>query len=246
MKDLFSANAAGYAQFRPRYPRELFKFIYAQLKDFSYAWDVGTGNGQLAVELSRRFKQVLATDISAQQLLEAEKKDNIEYRKQAAEESTVEAKLFDLIACAQAIHWFDFEAFYAQVRRHLKPDGLFVAIGYGLLTCSEPKLHAGIQHLYYDLLSDCWDPERKYLDTAYTDIPFPFRELSCPSCSIQVSWTAERLCAYLETWSALRNYRKKYNADPLQSLRSLIRDYPARQEYVCHFPVFLRAGRLPQ
>lgn len=244
MKDLFSANAAEYAQFRPCYPRELFDFIYTQLTGFSHAWDVGTGNGQLARELSKRFKAVLATDISEQQLSAAYKTDNIHYRKQAAEEVFSQPFLFDLITVAQAIHWFDLEAFYRQVRRHLQPEGLFAAIGYGLIHCAEPLINKEIEYLYYDVLCDSWDPERKQLDKAYADIPFPFTEIRCPEFSIHVSWSLDHLCAYLSTWSALANYRNKYTGDPLQSLRGLIKNYPANREYSFRFPVFLRAGHL--
>ena len=68
MKDNFSNHAADYAKFRPTYPQEVFDFLYDLIEEKNDAWDVATGNGQVAVELTKHFKQVLATDLSAQQL----------------------------------------------------------------------------------------------------------------------------------------------------------------------------------
>ncbi len=48
-----------------------------------------------------------------------------------------------MITVAQAIHWFDFEKFYAEVKRILKPSGIIAVIGYGLIRASTEI--AGIQ-----------------------------------------------------------------------------------------------------
>ena len=37
----------------------------------------------------------------------------------------------DLVTCAQAIHWFDREKFYAETRRVLNKNGVLAVIGYG-------------------------------------------------------------------------------------------------------------------
>ncbi|GAA4450725.1 class I SAM-dependent methyltransferase [Rurimicrobium arvi] len=242
MKDLFSTNAALYAQFRPHYPDELFRFIYAQLENHESAWDVGTGNGQIAAKLARHFTTVLATDISDKQLAEASRLPNIQYRKQAAEAVFSEQENFDLIISAQAIHWFDFPSFYARVYEHLKPKGLLAATGYGLIGCKDEQFNGAIRHLYYDLLGNCWDPERKYIDDAYKTIPFPFREISCPHFAIAEQWTANRLCAYLETWSAVNHYKERYEKDPLASIRQMASAVDPEVLYDFEFPVFVRAG----
>src|SRR5207245_7750338 len=45
-KDHFSKQAADYAKFRPRYPRELFEYLGNIAPSRQLAWDCGTGNGQ--------------------------------------------------------------------------------------------------------------------------------------------------------------------------------------------------------
>lgn len=78
-KDLFSKHASQYAAFRPTYPQELFDFIYSHTNRFDNAWDAGTGNGQVARELSKKFQRVFATDISEGQIANATQALNINY-----------------------------------------------------------------------------------------------------------------------------------------------------------------------
>jgi trans-aconitate methyltransferase len=69
--DYFSQQAAEYARYRPLYPAALFDFIASIAPRHDRAWDVGTGSGQAALSLARRFKEVIATDPSANQLAHA-------------------------------------------------------------------------------------------------------------------------------------------------------------------------------
>ena len=57
-KDLFSGHASQYAAFRPTYPKELYDYLFSQLKNFETAWDAGTGNGQVARDLSKKIKNI--------------------------------------------------------------------------------------------------------------------------------------------------------------------------------------------
>src|SRR5689334_20990349 len=114
MKDNFSSQSEKYQQFRPTYPDELYTFLFAQVDSKEVAWDCGTGNGQVAKELSKQFRLVYATDISENQIKNASRADNITYQVESAEQSSFPDKCFDLVTVAQAIHWFDFDAFYRE------------------------------------------------------------------------------------------------------------------------------------
>ena len=58
----------------------------------------------------------------------------------SAEHSGLSDHSADLITVAQAIHWFNFDVFYAEVRRVLKPKGCLAVIGYGLIEAQDPQL----------------------------------------------------------------------------------------------------------
>src|SRR5664279_3988710 len=120
MKENFSKQSDLYSKFRPGYPNKLFDFLLPLVPDKKAAWDIGTGNGQVAVKLSKHFGEVYATDLSAAQINNAVHKKNIFYSVENAEETSLPDNKFDLITVAQAIHWFDFKNFYHQVDRTLK------------------------------------------------------------------------------------------------------------------------------
>lgn len=180
MKDLFSRNSKQYAQFRPTYPEELYSFIFQYVRNKQNAWDVGTGNGQVARVLARHFKQVYASDISQKQLDEAVQLPNIQYFCCNEYETPFAEHTFDLITVGQAIHWFNFDLFYQEIQRVAKKGAIIAVWGYNLLQIS-PQVDKLIQEFYREKVGSFWDLERKYVEKAYQTIPFPFQTIECPT-----------------------------------------------------------------
>jgi len=242
MKDNFSSVADLYAQYRPSYPQKLFDFLYSIVRCHNNAWDVGTGNGQVAFELSKSFHQVMATDISQAQIDKALKVPNILYSIQPAEETNFPDDIFNLITVAQAIHWFDFERFYKEVVRVSKPDAVLCAIGYGVLRFHYP-IDEVIQVFYKEIVGPYWDSERKYIDEAYKTIPFPFEEISSPELTISYNWTFAQLIGYFNTWSAVKHYMHDKQENPVDIIKpELHRYWGDAPALTVHFPVFMRTG----
>src|SRR5690606_34767150 len=102
----------------------MFTFLSSLATNHNLAWDCGTGNGQSAVSLANYFKKVYATDPSAEQISNAALNPKITYKVEKAESSSLINNSVDLITVAQALHWFDFEKFYSEVKRVLKPEGI--------------------------------------------------------------------------------------------------------------------------
>lgn len=244
MKDLFSEASDKYAKFRPSYPPELITFLVSQVHETKHVWDCATGNGQLALPLSKHFDRVSATDISQQQMAQAPQRINISYSVQPAEKTDFPDSSFDLVTVGQAVHWFNFNAFYHEVKRTLKPNGLLAIIGYAF-----PQFPTNIQeivdHLYKDVVGPFWDKERRFVDEHYKTIPFPFAELPTPEFSHTVEWDFDHLEGYVSTWSATKNYIKSLGQNPFDIVKYDLKDALKTQEsFQVSFPILIRLGRL--
>lgn len=240
MKDRFSKQANQYVQFRPVYPRELYEFIYLHLKQFDVAWDAGTGNGQAARELAKRFQKVFATDISEKQLLSAYQAENIFYSV-SSEKSSLADQSVDLITVAQAAHWFEMKSFSEEVNRVLKPHGILAVWGYGLLTINS-SIDKVINHFYNKVIGIYWDQERRHIEEHYKSLYFPFKEISTPPFTISLLWTLEELRGYVTTWSAVQKYISEKGANPVDKLMSEISTHWSGERQIVNFPVFLKLG----
>src|SRR5574339_1232447 len=146
-EDHFSGHSDQYAQSRPHYPDEIYAYLASIAPGRSLAWDCGTGNGQAAMGLARYFDRVYATDASAEQILYAHSHDKVEYHVAPAEHVSLEDSSVDLVTVAVAIHWFNFDEFYREVKRVLEPNGVLAAWTYSLTEIS-PEIDPLI-HKYY-------------------------------------------------------------------------------------------------
>ncbi len=244
MKDLFSRQSGAYATYRPSYPDTVFSFLMRHVAARDAAWDCATGSGQVAVSLAARFKTVQATDISESQLSRATRLPNVRYSLQAAESTDFPDRSFDLITVGQAVHWFDFDRFYAEVRRTACPGGLLAILGYGFPTVNEPVDDIRIRFVE-ETLEGCWDPERKYIDEGYRTIPFPFTELDVPALDVSYSWDAGHYIGFLNSWSSVQHFRNRNGFNPVDGIEAGIRAaWPAGSGDTIRFPVLFRAGRV--
>jgi SAM-dependent methyltransferase len=240
--DHFSNHAADYAKYRPGYPQTLFDWLRTLTPAQQLAWDVGTGNGQAAVELARYFAQVVATDPSAAQIGSAAPHANVSYRVEPAESSSLAVGSVDLITVAQALHWFEFERFYTEVKRVLKPTGVFAAWTYALNEVT-PAVDAVVRHLYREIVGAYWPPERHYVDACYRTIPFPLTEIQAPSIRMETNWTLHDYVSYLHTWSATQRYRQTNNRNPIELISdSLTSAWGAQELRTILWPIHIRAG----
>ncbi|MFV5695543.1 class I SAM-dependent methyltransferase [Flavobacterium sp. LB3P122] len=243
MKDNFSKQASGYSKFRPQYPDKLIDYLISFVKKKSVALDIATGNGQVAQKLSRSFETVYAIDISQNQLDNAIPSDNIIYKVAAAENTFFKNQEFDLITVAQAVHWFNFDSFYKEICRILKPDGIFAVLGYGLFSTNTDSDKI-LLNFYHNIIGPYWDAERKYLDENYKTIPFPFDEIVAEPFVNHFTWTFDELIGYLETWSATQHYILKNNKNPLDLIYGELKISWQKNDKKVTFPLLLRIGKL--
>ncbi len=244
-EDHFSKQAREYARYRPQYPGELFDYLASISPDRQLAWDCGTGSGQAAQELARHFQRVIATDASADQIAQAVAHERIEYRVERAEDVSIETSSVDLITVAIAVHWFDFEPFYREVRRVAKTDAILAVWTYHLPEI-ETSIDQIVNHYYTNVLADYWPERVRFLENRYRTLPFPFEELKPPKFEIQANWDQEQLAGFLSSWSATQRYQNERGQHPLnliwQDLSATWGD-PDRRRTI-RWPLHLRVGRI--
>lgn len=245
-KDHFSQVAALYCAFRPHYPADLFDYLAGLCAERRVAWDCACGNGQASIPLAARFDVVIATDASGEQIAAAPAHPGVTYRVAAAEQSGLEAKSVDLVTVAQALHWLDCDAFYREVKRVLRESGALAVWAYGNPSVEDAKVNAVIESFYTHKLGPYWPPERKFVETGYRTLPFPFDEIAPPSFEMSEQWTLPQLLGYLRSWSATTRYLKQHAEDPVQSLAEelLVVWGKAGEARRVTWPCFVRVGRL--
>lgn len=237
--------ASTYAKFRPTYPTALFRWLASLTPEHQLAWDCAAGSGQASRDLAAFYDRVIATDASRAQIESAAAHPRVEYGVAAAEVSGLPAASLDLVTVAQALHWFDLDAFYAEARRVLKPGGVLAAWAYGACAVEGRKINAIAQRFYREALGPYWLPERSIAEAGYRTLPFPFQELDPPLFAMTVSWTLPQLLGYFSSWSATARYIAANGRDPTLQLGAELAPHwggEERQRTVT-WPLGLRAGR---
>ncbi len=241
-KDYFSNDSASYLKYRPNYPIELFNYLSSLTPNHDTAYDFGCGSGQATVTLTNFFKKVIGIDASSEQINNAIKLKNTEYKIAKAHESNLPNQSCDLITVVNALHWFDIEKFFHEAKRLLKPPGVIAIWCYNLFTVNESidKVFAE----YFNLLESYWPPERELVKQKYQTIDFPFKEIQTPEFKICENWTLDHLFGYLRTWSAYNNYRKEHSQCPLSLIKDRISETWVNESYPVYFNINLRVGNL--
>jgi len=224
-KDHFSGIADAYAAARPEYPDELFDLIAARVPREARVWEPGCGSGQATRGLATRFAYVHATDPSAQQVAqhwanlphplagEGWGGGNVTLAVEPGERTTLPDASVQLVAVAQALHWFDRAAFFAECERVLAPGGVLAAWGYADFVAPEGMIDAveGLRAL----IDPYWPPERALVDAHYAGFDWPFPALPVPSLWLEAEWSLPHFLRYLSSMSATAHCRADIGEDPV-------------------------------
>jgi len=241
--DHFSAVAAQYASARPEYPAALFDWIAQVAPARTQAWEAGCGSGQASRDLAARFARVFATDPSAAQVAQASAPSNVRFAVEPGERCSLPDASVDAACVAQALHWFDRAAFFAECARVLRPGGVLVAWGYQDIVVPDAldDANAALQAQ----VRPYWPPERAFIEEAYAAFDWPFPPVAAPAFELRAQWTLARLLGYFASYSATKRCREATGVDPVAAhaaaLAAAWGDPEATREV--RWPLFVHARR---
>lgn len=244
-KDHFSAVATQYATARPEYPDALFAWIAQVAPARSRVWEAGCGSGQATRDLAGHFEEVFATDPSAAQIAQARGPGNVRFAVEPGERCSLPGASVDAICVAQALHWFDRDAFFGECARVLRPRGVLVAWGYQDLIVP-PELDQANDALQA-VIRPYWPPERTLIDEAYSGFDWPFPAEPSPAFELTAHWTLPRLLGYFSSYSASKRYREATGEDPVAAHAPAFAaawSEPTRTKRM-RWPMFVHARRKP-
>jgi SAM-dependent methyltransferase len=241
----YSQVAEYYSTSRPGYPEELFEWLASLVERRDVAWDAATGSGQAAVSLAKYFQRVIATDISEEQIRHARAHPRIEYRAATAEASGLPDDSVDLVVSAAALHWFDLERFYAEVRRVARPGGVLAAWTYHVAYVEAP-FDEVFGPFYRDIVAPYFAPGARLVDDRYEAIALPGSAVDAPSYSATVNWTSAEIVRFVRTWSGVQTYMEVAGQDPVTELAPAIEELCGSPDAVheLRWPLYLKAARL--
>lgn len=244
-RNWFDQGGNAYSRFRPEYPPDVAQYLASLAPGTELAVDVGCGSSQLTAQLAAHFKLVFGVDPSAEQIANAAKHPRVEYVRAAAERLPLADQRAQLISAAQAAHWFNLPAFYAEVRRVCAPGAIVALVSYGVMQLDE-QLAPLFNRFYRDEIGPYWPEERKLVDSGYVDLSFPFDELPMPHLEIRRAWNLEELLGYISTWSAVRRASELGREDISNSFAASLVELwgNSMQRREVRWPINMRIGRL--
>ncbi len=131
----FGKTAAFYASYRDIYPAQLYTKLRALgvAADGTHWLDLGTGTGVLPKNLYNENARITAADISREQIAFAKKEAeenglDIRYICAPAENTGLPEGSFDAVTAAKCFFYFDRDKMQTEIRRLLKPGGMFIKI----------------------------------------------------------------------------------------------------------------------
>ena len=240
----FGKTAAEYAKYRDIYPAELYKRLYALgIGKAGESWlDLGTGTGVLPLNMYKYGAKIIGTDISEEQIdcakkLADERGAVIEFFAVPAENTGFADSSFESITAAQCFWYFDREKIISEIKRLIKPNGVFAKIYMTYLLDDEI---AKKSHTLVKQLNKNWTPAASGSEDMYNH-PFPDGRLDIFECSIpftRETWHGRMLACRGTTASMDADTLARWNALHTEMLRGYPENFTIRHKvYIASYEI---------
>jgi ubiquinone/menaquinone biosynthesis C-methylase UbiE len=133
---IWTGVAGSYDAYRPRTPAVLLDLLpqLAGVQRPQVVVDLGSGTGLSTYAWSERADTVIGIEPNADMRRQAEAKRghkaNVSFVEGVAHETGLPDECADIVTASQALHWMDLQPTFAEVRRILRPGGVFAAYDY--------------------------------------------------------------------------------------------------------------------
>lgn len=186
-------TSSDYAKFRDIYPQEFYDKIVQRKLCISgqTVLDLGTGTGVLPRNMYRYGAKWIGTDISENQIEQAEKLSagmSIKYYAESAEQLNFPDNSFDVITACQSFWYFDHERIVPDLYRMLKPNGriLFLCMAWlpyedkiaeaseNLILKYNPKWSGAGETVHPIYIPNCYNEKFELIfhEEYFIDVPF--------------------------------------------------------------------------
>ncbi|KAK4554018.1 hypothetical protein LTR86_008859 [Recurvomyces mirabilis] len=187
-----------YLKGRPVIPDSFYDLIYdyhtSNGGSFHTVHDAGAGAGVQSEKLSKKFKRVLLSDPSEENMAVA-------HRNLANEQFRFQSQSIDMVHCGTMLHWTKVDKALDAVAHQLKPGGTFAAYTCAVPTMHDPYIdsvwkkiiHRGPADMARNLPRDSpgWQPmlcAGETVGSAYDSVPLPDKYFRPGAQRIRINW----------------------------------------------------------
>lgn len=217
--------------------------------------ELASGPGGLGLAAAGRVGpegEVVISDVAAPMVAAARARararglDNVRARELDFEAIEEPDESFDVVLCREGLMFaIDPARAAAEARRVLRPGGLLVVWTYGRQRVDSGPVDELLNDFYDRVIGSWWAPERRWVETGYQTLRFPFEETAIAAPPMIAEWNLGQLLGYIGTWSAVARCREETGSDPLAELAGrlvpLWGDPSAPRDI--EWPLSVRAGR---
>ena len=151
--DKFTGKAQAYAKARPGYPDETIEYIRELVPPDAVFADIGAGTGKFTELLARYGYKIFAVepneDMRKQLAVTLSSYPNAKIIDGSAENTTLPDRSVDVIACAQALNYFDINTYRMECRRIGKPGSVAIVLYNSIPGIGNPENYKRSTALFY-------------------------------------------------------------------------------------------------